>query len=131
MLHVIQEEVAYIDKQIDKHFDGTFKWERPISHIVDREPDAKIRQDACTSWGMGGYSAALHYWWQLDWAQISPKLPDKFKNKEISINVGELAAIVMNFVAAVVTILEKRIVTSHQPRVLCSEDNTTSSRWYY
>ena len=40
--HAIREEIAYIDKQINKHFDGSFKWERPISHIVDREPDAKI-----------------------------------------------------------------------------------------
>ena len=47
----IQEEINYITKCCQEHLDKTYIWSRPISHIVIRNPDAKMRQDASTSWG--------------------------------------------------------------------------------
>ena len=91
---------------------------------------SRIRTNA-SAWGMGGYSAQLDYWWQLNWAELNKALRTLFKNRKISINVGELAAIIINYAAAVVAINQKQIMPEHQPRVLCGGDNTTSGQWYY
>ena len=58
----IHEELEYIRIQCREHLNGTRRWIRPLSHFVDREPDASIRQDASTSWGMDGGSGELQYW---------------------------------------------------------------------
>ena len=58
----IQEEVAYIKLQCEEHLSKKFVWKRPISHIVERQQDAWMLQDASTRWGAGGFCAALTYW---------------------------------------------------------------------
>ena len=65
MLIGIGEEVAYIKLQCGEHLSKKFVWKRLISHIVERQPDAWMRQDASTRWGARGYCEALTYWWQI------------------------------------------------------------------
>ena len=59
----IKEELYYIQYQCVQHLRGVHQWVRPISHFIKRRHDGKIRQDACTGWGMGGGSGPLTYWW--------------------------------------------------------------------
>ena len=77
-----------------------------MSHFVDREPDASIRQDASTSWDMGGGSGELQYWWEVCWKTWNPEihcrindLPKDHPNK-LWINELEFVAIVVNIFAA-------------------------------
>ena len=61
----IRHEILYITQCCNEHLDGTKPWLKPISHIVQRTPDAFARGDASTSWGVGGYCAKLKYWFQI------------------------------------------------------------------
>ena len=124
----IREEVAYIKLQCKEHLRKTFVWKRPISHIVQRHPDAWMRQDASTKWGAGGYCAALNFWWQTPWSDFGEEVVQKILTKEIHINVLELVAIVINYFAATAAFAKKDM--KWQPRVHCGGDNTTSLSWY-
>ena len=61
----IRDEIQYIKIQDQEHISGKKEWEKPISHIIKRKLDKRIRQDACTSWGTGGFLVELQFWWQL------------------------------------------------------------------
>ena len=63
----IHEELEYLRIQYTGHLDGTKRWIIPLSHFVEREPDTSIRQDASTSWGIGGGSGELRYWSKVCW----------------------------------------------------------------
>ena len=124
----VREEVDYIETACTEHLSGEFPWRKPISHIVDRAPDAKMRQDASTKWGAGGYCAELNYWWQIPWSDFGKEVEEGIKNKTIHINVLELVAIVINYFAAACAFEEKTMAL--QPRVHCGGDNTSSIAWY-
>lgn len=83
-----------------------------------------MRQDACTLWGTGGYSAKLRFWWQIRWDEIHSALPSMIQDKKIHINALELVAIVINYYAAIVAFAEMKL--SYQPVVESSGDNTTA-----
>lgn len=95
----IREEIEYLLEQCKEHLNGTKRWEQHLGHIVKRVLDGRIRQDACTNWGMGGYSADLGFWWQVKWSDLSEVIPQLIEDGKISINVLELAAVVVNFFA--------------------------------
>ena len=50
---------------------------------------------------MGGYCSQLNIWWQLQWSDLGEEVATKVREKKISINVLELAAIVVNYLAVV------------------------------
>ena len=101
-----------------------------MSHIVKRDPDAYARQDASSSWGVGGYCANLNFWWQVKWEEFEDKVKESFRTRAVSINVGKLAAIVINY-AAMVVAFTLRTMLPFQPKFLCGGDNTTADAWYY
>ena len=78
----------------------------PLSQYIDHSPDARIRQDASTSLGMGGGSGKLQYWWQVSWANLDPEIHNRINNHKkndpakLYINELELAALVVTFFAA-------------------------------
>ena len=49
----IQEELICIQTQCVQHLKRVQRWICPVSQFIDRVPDARIRHDASTSWGMG------------------------------------------------------------------------------
>ena len=61
----LRSEIGYIKIQCEEFLNGIHTWSRQLSHIVERAPDGRMRQDACTSLGAGGYSAKLRFWWQI------------------------------------------------------------------
>ena len=126
----IREEIAFVLQQCQEHLSGIHRWKRPISHIVRRRPDAYARQDASTDWGMGGYCSQLKIWWQLQWSDLGEEFATKVREKKISINVLELAAIVVNYLAVVFGFATQDHGLRHQPRVHVGGDNTTADAWY-
>ena len=132
----IREEVDFVKEQGKEHLSGKKLWERPISHVVDRRADGHIRQDACTSWGMGGGSADLGYWWQISWMELDPEIVTCIQNGKdgklpaLYINELELAAAVVNYFAAAAVIKNRRTKFPWQPKVACSGDNTSANSWY-
>ena len=103
---------------------------KPISHIIKRKLDRRIRQDACTSWGTGGFLVELQFWWQIKWSDLHPSLPDLIKRNKISINVLKLVGVVINYYASALAFFLKPTKGNWQPKVLCEGDNTTSTSWY-
>ena len=73
-----------------------------------------MRQDASTIWGAGGYCAALTYWWQMLWPEFGKAVEKRIKDKSIHINVLELVAIAINYIAAAAAFMEQN--TEWQPR---------------
>ena len=45
-----------------------YKWETPITHLVERDPDFITLGDASLDAG-GGYSMDLKFWWQIHWPE--------------------------------------------------------------
>jgi hypothetical protein len=124
----VREEVEYIKTACMEHLSGDFPWKKAISHIVLREPDARMRQDASTKWGCGGYCAELKFWWQIPWSEFGEEVVNGIKNKTIHINVLELLAIVINYFAAACAFEEREL--AWQPRVHDGGDNTSANSWY-
>ena len=59
---------------------------------------------------MGGGSGELQYWWQVSWANLDPEIHNIIHNwpkkgpEKLYINKLELAALVVNFFAALVAL---------------------------
>jgi hypothetical protein len=130
------EEIDFLRTQATEHLSGHHRWRRPISHLIPREWDAQLRQDASTTWGAGGFSSALSFWWQTAWEVFSPEVrrrimilsrgdPDK-----ISINVLELVAVVINFFGACVAYAMTDNKLDWQPKILLEGDNTSANSWF-
>jgi hypothetical protein len=71
--------------------------------VIPLEWDTLLRQDASTTWGAGGFSSALGFWWQTTWEVFLPdvcqhiKILSQGNPNKISSNVLELVIIVINF----------------------------------
>ena len=124
----IAEELSYVRQQILEHRNGVKRWERPLSHIVQRSPDGSMRQDASTSWGMGGGSGNLGFWFQLSWLELSPTVWDLIQAGKLHINVLELAVAVVAYWAGVVAITAKHL--PWQPSLADEGDNSVACHWY-
>ena len=135
----IHEELNYIRKQCVEHLNGVRRWINPLSHFIEREPDASIWQDASTSWGMRGGSGQLQYWWQVRWETWSPKIYhhinelSKHHQDKLWTNELEFAAIVVNIFAALavlVSVLENHHMDfDWQPLIHCGGDNKSAKCW--
>lgn len=62
-----------------------------------RTPDGCLRQDASTSWGMGGGSGDLKFWFQISWCDLSANIWHQIQQRRLHINVLELAAAVVAY----------------------------------
>ena len=98
-----QEKIAYITAQCKEHLNKTMPWRRPISHIVQRQLDAWMRQDSSTKWDTGGYCAGLKFWWQVPWTEFGAEVVKGIAGKRTYFNGLESVAIVINFFAAAAT----------------------------
>ena len=80
---------------------------------------------------MEGYCAKLNIWWKFRWSDLGEDVTRSVREKKISINVLELAAIVVNYLAAVFGgFLTHDHSLQHKPRVHFGGNNTTSDAWY-
>ena len=126
----IREEIQYLLEQCEEHLSGKKRWEKHLSHIVKRTLDGRIRGDACTNWGAGGYSADLGFWWQIKWSDLSELIQQLIEEEKLSINVLELAAIVVNFFATALHFKENPTKGGWHPKVYCQGDNVPAVSWY-
>jgi hypothetical protein len=128
--------VEFIRTQAMDHLSGLRRWRRPISHVIPREWDAQLRQDASTTWGAGGFSSALGFWWQTKWEVFSPEVRQRImilshgNPDKISINVLELVAVVINFFGACVAYAMPKNQLDWQPKILLEGDNTSANSWF-
>ena len=108
-----------------------YQWESPIAHLIPREPDGDIYQDACPRGG-GGFSSDLDYWWTLLW------LPEVYSRTRLppsdrcflSNNLLEYAAILFGLAGAIVAWESLPLDTRPEhPLYLFWTDNTTAKAW--
>jgi hypothetical protein len=86
-------------------------WESPIAHIKPRIPTFTTFGDSCLE-GAGGYSLSLGFWWHLLFPEEIKlcTLLHKRDNADgllISINALEFVTVIINYCAALHTVLTK------------------------
>jgi hypothetical protein len=100
---------------INEHLETGLEWRRPISQVVRRECDWQAYQDASTSWGIGGHSPSLFFFWQMSWSEFGQEVVNfirttlnKGSDTDAHINWFEYLAAVVNYCATIVASQETR-----------------------
>jgi hypothetical protein len=105
-------------------------WESPIAHVISRMPTFTTFGDSCLK-GAGGYSLSLGFWWHLPLPEEVklPRLLHKRDNADgllISINVLEFVTVIINYCAALHTVLTKNPTSDPYPVLLNVIDNASA-----
>jgi hypothetical protein len=133
----MREEINYVKYQLRRYIKGEVRWQRPISHIVERVNDIGALTDASVKRGLGGWCWTFRIWWQYSWEDIHPDIRKtlineylKFKEKLTCINVLELLGI---FVAEVAIVVAYNTEFKHkyqwQPTANIGGDNLQANVW--
>ena len=69
---LLREQIDWIRLQTQRYIRGETRWERPISHIVQRILDILGLTDASIKRGIGGWCPTLKLWWQISWDEFHP-----------------------------------------------------------
>ncbi len=94
-------------------------WESLIAHIIPRIPTFTTFGDSCLK-GAGGYSLSLGFWWHLPFPE-EVKLRTLLHKRDnadallISINVLEFVTVIINYCAALHTVLTKKPTSNPYP----------------
>lgn len=121
------------------------RWEVPIAHVVDRDPEFESFGDASLDSG-GGFSTTLRFWWYWEWPEKVQKQTlkhwVKVPNSEdpqtlISINLLEYVAIIINYAAATFVLANTTFgkgpvgsICEHPYPTLCNwADNRSAIAW--
>jgi hypothetical protein len=125
----IRDEIDFVI-HILSHPD-TYRWESPIAHLIPREPNGEVHQDACPR-GAGGFSADLDYWWTVSWPweiYARTQLPSTDPSF-ISNNLLEFAAIIFGLAGAILAweALPESVRPVH-PFYLFWSDNMSARAW--
>lgn len=131
----VREERNWIVQKIKDHMTKKHRWTTPISHVVDRVPDAIHTGDCSLEFGMGGFSGELKFIWQVSWEEIDPRLRETLLNKKgkesefglTDINVGEQAALLIGYGACCVAYEDAKYRPKHAPKVLLRGDNKAAN----
>jgi hypothetical protein len=109
-----------------------YKWESPITHLIPREFNAELYNNACPK-GAGGFSSDYDYWWTEIWPLFIyqrtclPPTDSCF----LSINLLEYAALIFGLAGAIVA--WESLPTSsrppHHPVLLLWTDNMSAKAW--
>jgi hypothetical protein len=108
-------------------------WESPIAHIIPRIPTFTTFGDSCLE-GAGGYSLSLGFWWHLPFPE-EVKLRTLLHKRDnadgllISINVLEFVTVIINYCAALHTVLTKKSMSDPYPVLLNVTDNLSALSW--
>ena len=108
-------------------------WESPIAHVIPRMPTFTTFGDSCLK-GAGGYSLSLGFWWHLPFPE-EVKLRtllhkrDKADGLLISINVLEFVTVIINYCAALHTVLTKNPTSNPYPVLLNVTNNALALSW--
>ena len=113
-----------------------YRWESPIAHRAEKDPDSLTYGDACL-YGGGGFSTDLGFWWQIDWPEEIQKrtlihIKDGKSGKLISINVLEYLVVIINYAATSVCYQESAKEKTNgieYPTNLNLVDNTSADAW--
>lgn len=113
-----------------------YKWESPIAHLAEKDPDSTTYGDACL-YGGGGFSTDLGFWWQVEWPEeIQNRTLKVLKNNKsgelISINALEYLVVIINYAAATACYENRRTNSKEDieyPTILNMVDNTTADSW--
>jgi hypothetical protein len=108
-------------------------WESPIAHIIPRIPTFTTFGDSCLE-GAGGYSLSLGFWWHLPFPE-EVKLRTLLHKRDnadgllISINVLEFVTVIINYCAALHTVLTKKPTSDPYPVLLNVTNNLSALSW--
>ncbi len=108
-------------------------WESPIAHVIPRMPTFTTFGDSCLE-GAGGYSFSLGFWWHLPFPEEVKlrMLLHKRDNADgllISINVLEFVTVIINYCAALHTVLTKNPTSDPYPVLLNVTSNALALSW--
>jgi hypothetical protein len=132
---VVHEQADWLLAIIDEHLQNGTTWTRPISHIVRRQEDWKVIQDASSSFGTGGHAPVLRFFFQVTWADFGPAVVDKIRttlNKggvtDMHINWMEYIASLLSYAGTLTAAQEPEHSRPYPPKVLLVGDNKTANK---
>jgi hypothetical protein len=108
-------------------------WESSITHVIPRMPTFTAFGDSCLE-GAGGYSLSLGFWWHLPFPEEVKlcTLLHKRDNADgllISINVLDFVTVIINYCAALHTVLTKNPTSNPYLVLLNVTDNALALSW--
>ena len=124
----MREELRLIEEMLR---DESIALSTPIAHMVPRDYTWSAYADACKT-ACGGWSTDLKFYWHyafLDEVVRRARLPNNQTKELISINALEMAAIIINFAAAIVACDHDGIDLSTFPVLMNGCDNTAACAW--
>ncbi len=108
-------------------------WESPIAHVIPRMPTFTTFGDSCLK-EAGRYSLSLGFWWYLPFPE-EVKLRTLLHKRDnadsllISINVLEFVTAIINYCAALHTVLTKNPTSDLYPVLLNVTNNASALSW--
>jgi hypothetical protein len=108
-------------------------WESPIAHVIPRMPTFTTFGDSCLK-GAGGYSLSFGFWWHLPFPE-EVKLRTLLHKRDnaggllISINVLKFVTVIINYCAALHTVLTKNPTSNPYPVLLNVTNNALALSW--
>jgi hypothetical protein len=100
--NVIHTQAKWLFAIIDEHLRNGISWTQPISHIVQRNADWKVIEDASSSFGTGGHAPVLRFFFQVSWADFGPAVVDKIRN---TLNKGGVTDMHINWMEYIASLL--------------------------
>lgn len=124
----LHQEIALIRNILE---DKSIRLETPIGHIVPRDGTYKAAADACKRAG-GGWSICLRFWWHQEWLEEivrRARLPNNKSGQLISINVLEMACVIINYAAAIYACHVDNISLDAYPVLANDCDSASACAW--
>jgi hypothetical protein len=132
---VVHTQAKWLLVIIDEHLCDGISWTRPLSHIVRRNADWKIIQDASSSFGTGGHAPVLRFFFQVSWADFGPAVVNKIRN---TLNKGgdtymhikwmEYIASLLSYAGTLTAVQSPEHSRPYPSKVLLMGDNKTANK---
>ena len=132
---VVHEQAEWLLAIINDHLQDNTTWTRPFNHIVRRQADWKVIQDASSSFGTGGHAPVLRFFFQVSWADFGPAVVDKIRttlNKggvtDMHINWMEYIASLLSYAGTLTAAQAPEHWRPYPPKVMLVGDNKTTNK---
>jgi hypothetical protein len=127
----MRERLSFIASALNP--DSGIKFEAPIAHLIPRTPTASIIGNSSLL-ACGRYSVTLKFWWHLTFPKEIVErtllhLKDDSDKNFISINCLKCVTIIIDYCAALTSLVSNKFNIDPHPVVLCVTDNNGALNW--
>lgn len=111
--------------------DGIF-WTQPISHIERQQEDRQVIQDTSSSFGTGGHTPVLRFFFHVSWANFGSAVVDKIRTTLKQGGVTDMHIDWMEYIASLLSYagtLTLAQVPKHSRPYSCEFFLSVTTKW--